>query len=443
MKFLNLVLIFVVALVCLLSLQASWLHHTYQLRCRSIEKSIDSIFSQTIEKELDHRFFELRKEVSNHQVGMDMRIDSFQFHYNGLESNINNESVISQQLDIVQRIMTRHNILFNLSQVDSIFSSLLDLNQYPFQYQINQIDSVGRIIGTAGQMIDKGFKTVVLPVINGERTYAIVKITAPVVFKHMLAILIVSILIICFIIICLIYEIKVFIYQQHIIRLREDFTHALTHNMKTPLATIHSVLIQLDKGSIDKSPDLRQKFTTIAIEQVINLQTTVNQILTLAYIEDKQLSLNKQSIDLPLMVQALIDKFNVKSNKNIVFQASCDLKNNVVLADPYYLENALSNLIDNAIKYSGDSVKIEIECKLGRNRFYIHVRDNGFGISSNDQLRIFKQFERGAEIKRNQSTGFGIGLNYVQQVIEAHGGTVLVVSQEGVGSEFIITLPMQ
>jgi two-component system phosphate regulon sensor histidine kinase PhoR len=290
-------------------------------------------------------------------------------------------------------------------------------------------------------MINKGFKTTVVPIINGEKVYAIVKITAPVVFRNMFAILTVSILIFFFIIACMIYEIKIFLNQHYINQLRENFTHALTHDMKTPLAATHSVLIQLENGTLNKNPDLRQRFISIAIEQTLNLQAIVNRILTLTYIESKQLIINKQSIDLQEIIQRLIDKFTVKSNKKIGFQTFYDFKDRVVYADPFYLDNAISNLIDNAIKYSGESVKIDIECTIEEKYIHIRVKDNGFGISSNDQLRIFKRFERGAEIKRNQISGFGIGLNYVQQVIEAHEGNVTVLSQEGVGSEFIITLP--
>lgn len=438
MRLFSFLLIFAIALLCLFSLQAFWLYHTYQLHLRNVEKSVDSFFCQSIEKELDRRFFELGEKIKEDLSNVNVRIAAFKVDCGGVENN----SVASQQFAMAQQVMNTCDIHFNTAKVDSIFHSLLQSNQYPFQYQINYADSTGKVIETTGQLIIKGFKTNVLPVINGKTTYAIIKITAPVVFKKMLAILFVSVLIFIFIIACLIYEIKIFLNQHHLIQLRENFTHALTHDMKTPLTTIHSVLVQLEKGTIDKNPDMRQKFSTIAIDQVFNLQAIVNQILTLAYIENKQLALNKQSIDLPVIIQSLINKFTVKSNKVISFQTFFDFKDIMVYADPFYLENVISNLIDNAIKYSGDSVQIEIKCTTGDNRVYIRVKDNGFGISVNDQLKIFKQFERGAEIKRNRISGFGIGLNYVQQIIEAHGGTITVLSQIGIGSEFIIILPI-
>ena len=433
----NLVLISVIALICLFSLQALWLHNSYLLQRKNVEETVDSIFYQTIEKELDQRFIEMEKKLKENLLDSSIRIASFEIKHNGKESS----SVVYQQLTMVQQLMLTFDIHFNMAMVDSMFRSHLQSNQYPFRYQIIYTDSTDRLLDAAGHGINKGFKTSVLPIIDGEKIHAIVEITAPVVFKNMLAILTVSILIFIFIIGCFAYEIKIFHDQNQLNQLRKNFTHALTHDMKTPLTTIHSVLVQLEKETFDENPDLRQKFNTIAVEQVVNLQSMVNQILTLAYIEKKQLSLNKQSVDLPNMIQSLIDKFTVQNDKTVSFHTFFDIKASHVYADSFYLENAISNLIDNAIKYSLNSVKIEIESTAGEKQMYIRVRDNGFGISSNDQLKVFKRFERGAEIKRNRTSGFGIGLNYVQQVIEAHGGTVTIVSQEGIGSEFIITLP--
>ena len=439
MKLSTLLPIFAFALLCLFSLQSFWLYYTYQLHLESIKESVNSFFYQTVEKELDQRFLELGEKINYNLSDSSTHIASFKIDYNHLE----NESVVSQQFDMFQQLMANYKVHFNITNGDSIFSSLLQLNQYPFSYQINYVDSIGRIIDSAGQEIKNGFKTDALPVINGEKIYAVVKITSPVVFRKMLFILTVSILIFFFIIACIIYEMRVFLNQHYLNQIRDNFTHALTHDMITPLSTIHSVLDQFKKGTIDKDPDKRQKFNSIAIDQVIGLQNTVNQILTLAFIEKKQLTLNKQLIDLPAMIQSLTDEYNIKAHKGITFQTSFDLKGNVVYADLFYLNNVISNLIDNAIKYSNDSVNIEIICHAVEKQVVIHVKDNGFGISQNDQLKIFKRFERGAEIKRNRISGFGIGLNYVHQVIEAHGGNVSVLSQKGIGSEFIITFPIQ
>jgi len=390
MRLINLLFISAIAFICLFSLQSFWLNHSYRLHQQRIENSIDSIFNETVEKELNQRFLK-----------------------------------------------------FDMIRLDSIFHSFLQSHQYSSHYQINHIDSAGKIVETSGEYIDKGFNTGILPIIYGEKIYATVKISPPAVFRTMASVLCVSILILLLIMACIFYGINLCLNQHYLNQIQGNFTHALTHDMKTPLASIHSVLTLFENGDINKNPDMQQKFTAIAIEQTLNLQAIVNRILTLAYIENKQLSLNKQSIDLPEMIQLLIDKFSVNSTKKIEFQTFYDLKDYAIYADSFYLNNVISNLIDNAIKYSGKSVRLIIECTAEEKYINIRVKDNGVGISLDNRLKIFKRFERGAEIKRNQISGFGIGLNYVQQVIEAHGGSVTVASQEGIGSEFIITLPVQ
>jgi len=437
MKLTSLLPISAFALICLFSLQAFWLYYAYRLHLESIKESVNAIFSQTVEKEMDQRFLEFNNNLN--LFGSNIQKDTFKIDLSGLENN----SVVSQQVDMIQQLMAIYNFHFNINNCDSIFNSILQSNQFPFKFCINYTDSTGNIINTSGCDIDNGFKTIVLPVINGEKIYAIVNIPSPVVFRNMLYMLTVSILIFFFIITCIIYEMKVFLNHHKLNQLRENFTQALTHDMRTPLSTIHSVLVQFEKEVIYTNPEMKDKFNSVAIEQVIILQNTVDQILTFAYIDKKQISLSKEHINLPVLIQSLIDEFTIKANKVVMFQTLYEPENNVAFADIFYLKNAISNLIDNAIKYSDESVEISIDCVTGEKQVYIHVKDNGFGISEKDQLIIFNRYERGAEIKRNKISGFGIGLNYVQQVMAAHGGTVTLISQEKVGSEFILTIPIR
>jgi two-component system phosphate regulon sensor histidine kinase PhoR len=438
-KLFNLLIIFVAALICLLFLQSLWLYHTYQLNLKEMQESINLALSKTTEQELNLRYLEFEKKIKeDERYGNGEIFASFDLDADGTED----VGIISKQYNMIQQVMKMYDMSLNIFCFDSIFSSLLQENRLPTTYCINYTDSLDNLLGTVGQEIDNGFQTNIIPIVNGEKIQATVKISHSAVFKNMLAILTVSILILLFIIACLIYEIRMFLTQHHLNQLRENFTHALTHDMKTPLATIYTVLYQLDKGNLDDQPEMKSKFSAIAMQQTLDLQAIINQILTLAYIENNQLVLNKQTVDLPQTIQSLIDKFSIKGGKNITFSSKFDLNESIVCADPFYLNNTISNLIDNAIKYSGESVKIEIECTTGEKQVYIKIKDNGFGIAAKDQQKIFKRFERGAEIKRNQTSGFGIGLNYVQKVIEAHGGAVALLSKEGVGSEFVITIPI-
>jgi two-component system phosphate regulon sensor histidine kinase PhoR len=418
-----------------LALQGIWLYYAYQNENTKIQDHINNSLLMAIEKEMDDRFSFIEEQKITDTDKEESPDLAYVYKYDEVKGNL-----ISQQSDFIQQILFYEKVFFDLTKVDSIYVTLLHKKNIHVRYQLNYVDSLGNTIKSSGEDIDKGFNTIAVPIVNGTKTEAVVKISPPTIFQSMIRILLVSILIFFFIIACLIYEVRIFLTQCHLDQLRKNFIHALSHDMKTPLATIHSVLIQLNNTSLDLI--MKNKFNAIATEQTLNLQDIVNRILTIAYIDQKQLALNKQAIDLPQMMHSLIDKFMVRNEKNIIFSEKYDLKENQIYADSFYLKNAISNLIDNAIKYSGNSVKIDIQCTMEDKQIYIRIKDNGLGVSEKDRQKIFDRFERGTEIERKQVSGFGLGLNYVKRVIEAHGGVIALVSTEGIGSEFVITIPM-
>ena len=427
-------IIFVVFLVCLFALQGAWLYYAYRSERVKIQGILNETLSESIEKEINSRC----SFISKGKLIYESPEKTYEYKYGE-----NKGTLISQQLDFIQHILLHEGACFNLTAVDSIYAACLHEHDIHVQYCLHYADSLGNIIESCGADIDRGFHTVAIPVVNGTKAGAVVKIPPPAIFRSMLRILTVSVLIFFFIIACMIYEVKVFLTQRRLQQLRNDFVHALSHNMRTPIATVHSVLAQLQNGSLDARPEQKREFVSVAVEQILDLQSTVDRILTVAYTDRKQLALNRREINLPGMIRSLTDKFRAEKGKDIEFYEKYDLKEKPVYADPFYLKNAIGNLIDNAVKYSGDAVKIGIECTAGDRQIYISVKDNGFGISESDRQKIFVRFERGAEIKRKRIDGFGLGLNYVKCVIEAHGGTVSSVSRgEGAGSEFTVTIPV-
>jgi len=437
MKFSLFNIIFIVSLACLFTLQGIWLYYSYQNENLKIQDVLNKALLKSITEEMNNRFsfVEKGKEINQNLT----HLPDLTYKYSFDESK---GDLISQQYDFIQQILLYERFPFDLVKVDSIYTASLHENNIHVQYRLDFIDSLGNRIESRGANIDKGFNTTIIPIVNGTKVGAVVKISPPVILQNMLKILIVSILIFFLIIACLVYQVKIFLTQNHLNQLRRNLANTLSHDMKTPLATIHSVLVQLNNGFLDADPGMKSKFTTIAIEQTTKLQEIIDMLLTVAYINQKQLTLNKQEIELPRMIHSLIDKFMVRREKDIGFSEKYDLKDSLIYADSFYLGNAISNLIDNAIKYSGNAVKIDIDCTVDNKKIHIHIKDNGFGISEKDQQKIYDPFERGAEIKRKRISGFGLGLSYVKYVIEAHGGVMTLVSKEGAGSEFIITIPI-
>ena len=213
--------------------------------------------------------------------------------------------------------------------------------------------------------------------------------------------------------------------------------------MKTPLSSILMGARILRSGKLDGKPEKKEKYFDILEEEAQHLLALTNKVLTISKLEHGQLLLEKSLIPIRPMLEELTQLFTAKTNKTVTFLLNIEAED--IFADEEYLKEAVSNLIDNTIKYSGEAVEIQItSCRY--NQFtQIKVKDNGIGISLAAQNHIFDKFER-ASINRSNAadgvTGFGLGLNYVMNVTRSHGGYVSVESQEGKYSEFTISLPV-
>ena len=218
----------------------------------------------------------------------------------------------------------------------------------------------------------------------------------------------------------------------------------MAHDMKTPLSTIMMVQDMLERGRLDSKPEIKNKYMSIAKSETDHLFALTNKILTISKLENHKLEMNKTEVELTPIIEKLTEKFKAKAQKPVNFIISLPAK--TAYADNDYLGEVISNLIDNAIKYSKESVEINITTEESERYTILKVRDNGLGISEADQKIIFQKYERAAAAKRsrkNGAFGFGLGLNFVDQVIKAHEGRIFVNSTEGEFTEFTIYLPLE
>ena len=230
--------------------------------------------------------------------------------------------------------------------------------------------------------------------------------------------------------------------QEQMAALRNDFSYAMVHDMKSPLSSIIMGAHFLHSGKVDDKPQIKEKYYTIIEEEAEHLLALVNKLLTISKLENKKLILNKWDIDIEPIIVDLIDKTKAKADKPL--EKVTDLKIKNVLADEQYLTEAIANLLDNAIKYSKDEIKIKISSIDTDKNVLLKVRDNGIGITKEEQQIIFDKFGRAAIHEKNRKggvSGFGLGLNYVDQVMQAHGGKVTVSSEKDKFSEFTLYIP--
>ena len=239
--------------------------------------------------------------------------------------------------------------------------------------------------------------------------------------------------------------------QRLMAELRNDFSYAMVHDMKSPLSSIIMVARFLHSGKVDDKPQIKEKYYSIIESEAEHLLALVNKLLTISKLENKKLILNKQPVDLEPMINDIVEKANTKTDKPVSF--TVDLLTKHVTADEQHLSEAISNLIDNAIKYSkpagadgveAPAIQISITSQINDKFVLLKVRDNGIGISKDEQRIIFDKFGRAAVHEQNRKggvSGFGLGLNYVDQVMQAHGGKVTVQSELDKYSEFTLYIP--
>ena len=230
--------------------------------------------------------------------------------------------------------------------------------------------------------------------------------------------------------------------QEQLTELRNDFSYAMVHDMKSPLSSIIMGAHFLHSGKVDDKPQIKEKYYSIIESEAEHLLALVNKLLTISKLENKKLILNKNDIDLEPIIDDLVEKAKAKATKPIEVNTVLEVKK--VMADEQYLTEAIANLIDNALKYSKDEIEINIKTFDTDKNVLLKVRDNGIGITKEEQQVIFDKFGRAAIHEKNRKggvSGFGLGLNYVDQVMQAHGGKVTVSSEKDKYSEFTLYIP--
>ncbi|HMZ46146.1 MAG TPA: HAMP domain-containing sensor histidine kinase [Chitinophagaceae bacterium] len=230
--------------------------------------------------------------------------------------------------------------------------------------------------------------------------------------------------------------------QKKLSEIKSDFINNMTHEFKTPLATISLAVDAIKNEKVKNDSDRFQYFSNIIKEENRRMNKHVETILQAALMEKQELKLNINRIALHPLLNNVIEAYNLQLlEKNGFIETNLNAKNDVVEADEVHLTNLLSNLIDNAIKYSKDNLVIKISTSCNNKIFSIKIEDNGIGMNKESVKRIFEKFYRAHTGNIHNVKGFGLGMSYVKTVIDAHKGRIKVESTLGKGSTFWVELP--
>ena len=423
-------------LLAILALQGIWLFTTYStVRNETIKKS-NELFKTAVTTELH-----IRMDNYTDEDGNDVSIEK-NFHMD-LSDNIDySDYAVNKVYLFIQETMdTLLHVPVALDKLDSIYQVQLEQANIHTQTTCNLVDSTGSVLSSSVPDFqfphDYQALQTDITFIKSDNSQGL-----GAVFRQMGLLLVATGLIMVFVVYCILYQIKIISKQNKIARMREDFSYAMIHDMKTPLSSIIMCANFLHSGRLDDKPEIKEKYFTIIENESDHLLMLTNKVLTLSKLENHKLEMAKSTFELQPMMTDLKEKFTTKATKPV--HITINLQTDTAYADDEFIKEAISNLLDNSIKYSGESVNIDISSQVTDKYTLIKVRDNGIGISEKDMKTIFDKFERASASLRTKSggtTGFGLGLNYVYQVMEAHEGKVIVNSLEGEFSEFTLYIP--
>ena len=246
-----------------------------------------------------------------------------------------------------------------------------------------------------------------------------------------------SLLLSLLIISCLFYLLKIINQQKELAAIKNDLISNITHEFKTPIATISTAIEAIEKFNVLEDTEKTKKYLSVSAIQLKKLHQMVEKLLETATLDSEQLLLKKETIDIVELTEKLVNKHQLLTHKKeLIF--STNLQPVYVNIDVFHFENAVSNLIDNAVKYGGNQIEININSILKATE--ITIADDGNGIEKNQQEKIFDKFYRVPKGNTHDVKGFGIGLYYCKKIIEKHEGTI-VLSSDKSKTIFKISIP--
>ncbi|MDY8136547.1 HAMP domain-containing sensor histidine kinase [Aquimarina sp. 2201CG5-10] len=236
---------------------------------------------------------------------------------------------------------------------------------------------------------------------------------------------------------CLLYLLRIINRQKQLAELKNDLISNITHEFKTPIATISAAMEGIRSFNQANDPQKTKKYVEMSSNQLGKLNTMVEKILETATLDSDELQLNLEEANMVELIDNIIEKHKTNSpQKNITFESTHS--NIWKKIDVFHFENAVNNIIDNAIKYGGDLIAINI--KNTNPNIHIEIKDNGNSLTKTHKEKIFEKFYRVPKGNTHDIKGFGIGLFYTKTIIEKHKGNIQLLLDQG-QTNFKITLP--
>jgi two-component system, OmpR family, phosphate regulon sensor histidine kinase PhoR len=244
------------------------------------------------------------------------------------------------------------------------------------------------------------------------------------------------------VIFCFVYAIKVIIRQKNLSDIKNDFINNMTHEFKTPIATVSLAVEALQDPDLMNQEAFRKRYISVIKDENKRLGSQVEKVLQAATLDKKEFKLKLEEINLEEILDGARRQFELQvENKGGEITFESQLGYPLIMADAFHLSHIFNNLLDNANKYCKEKPVIRIKAWEEGEHAFVSIQDNGIGMSKDAQRKIFDKFYRVPTGNLHDVKGFGLGLSYVKTMLEAHKGEISVQSEPGKGSIFTIKLP--
>jgi signal transduction histidine kinase len=261
--------------------------------------------------------------------------------------------------------------------------------------------------------------------------------------RMMTGILLSSLLILIILTVSFAYMIWFLMHQKTVEQLKDDFTHNVTHELKTPIAITYAAIEAIIHYNLTENKEKANKYLHICHEELQHLSCMVEQILSLSQERKKDFKLKFETVCLNEVIDKIIEQQPIKSTRPFLVETEFSPASVSLETDRMHIYNIISNLLDNAVKYCNSQPVVRITAQATDHFVTIRISDNGIGISEEHQKHIFDKFYRIPNEGKVTVKGYGIGLFYVRTMVEKLNGTIVVASIPEKGSHFTITLPQK
>ncbi len=449
-----------VALLGLVSIQAYWINYSVQLNQAKFDQSVQNALSsivQGIEREsreslqnIEQREIELlRDRGMTNEFRIKELMSEFQDVQNLLGIIDINEILDARFIDkLVKSELENRGVRLEYhygvySHKSEAFIIIDGVNQYvaPLDSEGDQTD----IVVDDGNVLSKAhYRANIFPSIFGPR--AIFMLHFPnrgsVGWNESWLLLTGSIVFLLLILFVFAYTLFTIVRQKKLSEMKTDFINNMTHEFKTPIATISLATDSLKSEKIQSHPDKINHFVHIIKQENARMLKQVERVLQIAMVDKRDFSLFYSEIDIHDVIQLAVENMALRVEKrNGAIKTELNAIPSAIRADETHITNIIHNLLDNAEKYSEGEPEILISTSNSNTGIVIKIKDNGVGMTPEEQKHIFDKFYRIQSGNIHDVKGFGLGLSYVKAIVTAHHGEISVNSAKGKGAEFTINLP--